>query len=352
MAPSNSAPKPAPAPKSAPRLGGKSESRAARRGGAWASLLVSLCSLVGCRSSEASEDGVEPVEAPIPASSLGVPADFTGPIDPDWPPSDPATHHVELEAARLYRELYRLGKKPPRGDSLLVGSSPHLFAEEGRIGDFDYLEVIVGDIRNPDAAMPLVVLLHGRGGKPSIPRRLLGGKSPIRLFLPRAPDRLGEGYTWLAARTLDHQEQLLGRSLAGRVDQLMPAIEAFAKLRPTRGRPLVVGFSQGGILAYALGLRYPRFFGAVYPIAAWVPDEFVPERLPERSPPFFARHGGADDIVPAALGRATAKRLRARGFEIHYLEEPGVGHVVTDSMTEGVQRDIYQYLFSGHDLRR
>lgn len=332
------------------------EASSARDSSRWrlsfASLLLGLSSLVGCRSSEASEDGVEAVEPPIPASSLGVPPEFTGPIDPDWPPSDPATHEIELRAARLYREQLHLGRRPPRGGSLLAGSSSQLFAEEGRIGEFDYLEVIVGDMKNPDASMPLVVLLHGRGGKPTIPRRLIAGKTPVRVFMPRAPDRLGDGFTWLAARTLDHHEQLLGRSLAGRVDQLMPAIEAYAKLRPTKGRPLVVGFSQGAILAYALALRYPRFFGAAYPIAGWIPDELIPEQLPPRTPPIFARHGGADPVVPSELGRGTAKKLRARGFEIHYTEEPGVGHVVTDTMNEGVQRDIYQYLFPTTELRR
>ncbi|HSC86114.1 MAG TPA: hypothetical protein VLC09_02540 [Polyangiaceae bacterium] len=308
--------------------------------------LSSLGTLFGCGQEKAEE---KPLPPPIPTSQLPIPADFTGPIDPDWPPSDPSTHELNLAAARLYRKALAEGRQPPRGEPLLPGARSDVFVEEGRFGDFDYLEVVVGNFAHPDEPMPLVVLLHGRGGKPTIPRLMLPGKAPIRIFIPRAPDRLGDGYTWLAARTLDNQEQLLGRSLAGRVDQLAPLIDAFARYRKTRGRPIVAGFSQGALLTYGLAIRYPHRIAAAFPLAGWLPPELVPSRAPKGAPPIFARHGGKDDVVATRLGVETARLLKTRGYEVHYSEDPSAGHVVSEAMSRGAQKDLYRFLFAASE---
>ena len=45
--------------------------------------------------------------------------------------------------------------------------------------------------------------------------------------------------------------------------------------RPTEGRALVAGFSQGGMLTFGLALHHPDLFDGAYPIAGWFPLHLV-----------------------------------------------------------------------------
>jgi len=280
-----------------------------------------------------------------PKRDVEPPPDFLGPIDPEWPPRQDVELEVELRASRLLRE--RLGA---RQESIDVKTPPAdrirgLFVETGKIGPFSYLEVIVGRPVHPDDPLPLVVLLHGRGNRPQVPKGPLSASVPFRMFLPQAPDPLGDGYTWLATPTSDPDAQLFARSLAGRADQLAPAIEAFRRLRPTLGKPILIGFSQGGILSYALATRFPEHFGAAFPLAAWLPPPLYPQpRKGESFPYIFAQHGSADSIVPESRARQTVQALRARGLHVDFREAKDVGHVVAPAMADEVRRAVRRIL--------
>jgi phospholipase/carboxylesterase len=233
-------------------------------------------------------------------------------------------------------------------EPLIEGDVPDVFAHQGHIGDFDYIEAILGEVDSIDEELPLVVLLHGRGGRPSIPHRGMAGEPAVRLFIPRAPDRLGDhGFTWLATWTTSGNTELLARSLAGRVDELMPAIEAFIALRPTRGKPVVAGFSQGAIMTYGLVTRYPQKFAAGFPIAGWLPEQMLPE-APQADvtyPLIRAMHGTADETVPFDFGRQTYQSLRGLGYPVEWTEVPGVAHETTPEMGQQVRGWIGQVLF-------
>jgi phospholipase/carboxylesterase len=166
------------------------------------------------------------------------------------------------------------------------------------------------------------------------------------MFLPQAPDPLGDGYTWLANPTNDPDTQLFARSLAGRADQLAPVIEAFRRLRPTLGKPILVGFSQGGIMSYALATRFPHHFSAAFPISAWLPPVLYPDRTKKSQtfPYLFAQHGSVDEVVPTAKGRGTVTALRSRGLHVDYREAPGVGHAVSKEMADEVRRAVRRIL--------
>jgi len=304
-----------------------------------------LLPLLGCRSGEAKDHELPPVVLE-PKRVVAPPSDYLGPIDPEWPPRRNVELDVELRASKLLRERLGarggpIGKPVPRAAGVRG-----LFVESGKIGPFSYLEVIVGRPVHPDDPLPLVVLLHGRGNRPQIPQGPLEASVPFRMFLPQAPDALGDGYTWLAAPTNDPDAQLFARSLSGRADQLAPAIEAFRRLRPTLGKPILIGFSQGGILSYALATRFPHHFGAAFPIAAWLPPALYPERKKQQRefPYIFAQHGGADSVVPFANGRETVTALRARGLHVDFRESPGVGHIVSKDMSDEVRRAVRRIL--------
>lgn len=280
-----------------------------------------------------------------PLAALDIPSDYHGPIDPQWPLSRSDDVAIELSANRLVlRRLESNEWKKPKGAPLITVDISGVHAEEGRIGGFDYMEVVLGHTDGPDEALPLVVLLHGRGGRPTIPEGPHLFDQPVRLFIPRGPDHLKDGYHWLATWTNSGKDELLARSLAARTDQLVVAIKAFRELRPTQGKPIVVGFSQGGILSYGLAMRHPKDFSAAFPISGWLPPALLPQKLDESfSYPFIhALHGSEDLIVPTMKDRDSILSLRRLGIFAEFTELPGVGHVVTPEMNEIVRKWVHQ----------
>ncbi len=63
----------------------------------------------------------------------------------------------------------------------------------------------------------------------------------------------------------------VGQGILRAAAALAAAIERVAAERPTRGKAIVTGFSQGGALTFALALHHPRVVGAAFPMGGWVP---------------------------------------------------------------------------------
>lgn len=303
-----------------------------------APLLLGSCGYFG----EEAQKNDAP-ELKEPKKELTLPPEYTGPIDPEWPPSRPGSIEVALEASRIYRQSLAGGGVPQKPNYQVDGQG--YYVEKGKVGDFNYIEVVLGKNAHPDHPMPLIVILHGRGGRPTIPHGPYDTQMPLRLFIPQGPDRLGDGYNWLATWTNAGEPQLLARSLSARVDQLVAAIRAFRALRPTLGRPIVMGFSQGGILSFTLATRYPNDFAAAFPIAGFLPPALYPEpKRGQKFPYIFAQHGGADKTVPTAYGRDTAQALRARGLRVDFREVPAVGHIVSPSMSRELRIALKRFV--------
>jgi phospholipase/carboxylesterase len=157
---------------------------------------------------------------------------------------------------------------------------------------------------------------------------------PIRVFIPRAPDRLAPGYTWLPTYVRSGQLDLFTSSLAAMASRLAEAIRTFVEIRPTLGKPIVVGFSQGGHLAWALAVLHPDVVGTAFPFAGWLPVGLVPDHLLDGVvyPTIHAMHGTEDYPVPIEPTRETARALVDRGLSVDLVEIDGAGHEMTPAM--------------------
>ncbi len=177
-------------------------------------------------------------------------------------------------------------------------------------------EVVLGRT-DVDAELPLVVQFHGRGSRPKIPIGDHANTPPVRLMLPWAPDPLGRGYTWFPLSITEGRDKVLGHHIEDRVRQLAHVIKRFTYLRPTEGRPLVAGFSQGGMLTFGLALMRPDLVDAAFPLAGWLPPYLVDRYVDESRtyPPIRALHGDGDPVVPLAGTRALIDRLRDLGVD-------------------------------------
>ena len=92
------------------------------------------------------------------------------------------------------------------------------------------------------------------------------------------------------------------------------------------------GFSQGGVMSYAVGL------GAGRPVPAGIlaMSSFIPRFESNEWEPAFARrpqlpiahvHGVNDPVIPVDFGRDARERIEGAGLPLLYREFPGGHHV-------------------------
>lgn len=180
--------------------------------------------------------------------------------------------------------------------------------------------------------LPLIVGLHGLGDVPERFLELLRAL-PLRarLAAARALTPYAQGYAWLRPsrpRNIDEHAQSVQQAAA----RLAPALAALAAARPTCGLPIVIGFSQGAMVAYGLAASPRPVLGAVFPIAGYLPPSLIPARAPAAAPRIVALHGAADSVVGIREDEGSVRGLERAGYSIELRRYPGIDHQVSPQM--------------------
>ena len=114
------------------------------------------------------------------------------------------------------------------------------------------------------------------------------------------------------------------------VEDARQFIDAAVRRYPVDANKLIVlGFSQGGVIAYALALSEPERFAGLVALSSWLPAQ-VMEALPPRSYDRLTtliHHGSRDDLIEAARGRESVERLRSLRVPVTY-REFDMGHEI------------------------
>jgi len=196
----------------------------------------------------------------------------------------------------------------------------------------EYVERLTGGA-SPDEPLPLLVAMHGLGDRPESFAELYAGLGvKARVIALRAPDPWGEGFSWFPFRANDGDE-LRSRGIAGASERVVAMLGVLETRRPTRGKPVVTGFSQGGMLSFAIAARHPERVRAAFPIGGVLPQPLWPALDAGRpSVRIVALHGEADERVPLAPTRAGVEALVARGFDARLEGFPGVGHQIPPAL--------------------
>jgi phospholipase/carboxylesterase len=173
----------------------------------------------------------------------------------------------------------------------------------------------------------LLVLFHGRGADERDLFPLLDALDPERRLLgvtPRGPLSLPPGGAhWYAFYRLGHPEpETFSETFAGVAAWL-------DELGFPPERTVLGGFSQGGVMTYALGLAD----GRPRPAAMIALSSFMPSvpgfelDLEPPLPPVAIGHGTYDDVIGVEWGRAAHDVLTKAGADVLYRESP-IGHAV------------------------
>ncbi len=84
---------------------------------------------------------------------------------------------------------------------------------------------------------------------------------------------------------------------------------------------LLVGFSQGGVLALHTGLRFNQQLAGIVALSAYLPTlNSLPNQRAQANnyTPIFMAHGIIDSIVAIESGKAAFDGLKALGYDIHW----------------------------------
>jgi len=152
-----------------------------------------------------------------------------------------------------------------------------------------------------------------------------------RLILPYGHP-YGGMYIWYDSV----REDVAAPLVTTEADRIAAAIAALVAARPTVGKPLVTGFSQGGIMTFALAVTHPEALAAAFPIGGLLPPSLYPsaalssEPRSVTLPPVAAFHGASDLAAPTQGARASIAELRRAGYTAELREYAGVAHDISD----------------------
>ncbi len=181
---------------------------------------------------------------------------------------------------------------------------------------------------------PLLLLLHGYGSNeedlfsfaPELP-------DDYYVISARAPYEMMYGsYAWYAINFDADENKFsdVGQARASRdiialfIDELV-ANYAIDALDVT-----LIGFSQGCILSYAVGLSYPEKVQRIVAMSGYLNTEIAVDDYKDNNfetLKIFASHGTVDQVIPIEWARKSIPVIEDLGIAIVYKEYP-VGHGV------------------------
>ena len=178
---------------------------------------------------------------------------------------------------------------------------------------------------------PLLLLLHGYGSNENDLFVFAEYLHPSLLVVSlRAPYNLPiMGHAWYSihfdaeqGKWSDDKEAIGSREL------ILQFLDELLKIHPYhKSQVHLLGFSQGAILSYALGLTYPKCFASVIALSGYLNENITQLPQPEDAPALYAAHGSMDEVVPFEWGKRSAELLKQKGFVIQFDSFP-LGHTV------------------------
>ena len=180
----------------------------------------------------------------------------------------------------------------------------------------------------------LVFLIHGYGSNGddliSLARLIQPALPDAAFVAPNAPSqipRMAAAYQWWPIETFSMAERAAGASAAA------PGLDAFitqalAQADLPSNRALLIGFSQGTMMALHVGLRRQLPVAGIVGISGMlVAAERLQAEIRSR-PPVLLIHGTEDDVVPFNSMNLASAALTAAGVGVETHSSSGVGHSI------------------------
>jgi phospholipase/carboxylesterase len=198
-----------------------------------------------------------------------------------------------------------------------------------------------------DGPHPTIIALHGWGASAhdlfGLAPHLHGGQAIVLcpqgpVTLQVAPGMLG--YGWFPITTGAPPDPA---AFAAAAELIREFIDEAVKHYPIdRERLVIMGFSQGGVMAYDLVLREPARFAALVAMSSWLPNDLANQLEPSDAHarlPVMVTHGTRDPIIGIDRARDSRDRLVQMGVDAAYRE-----YEMEHSISADALRDIVAWL--------
>ncbi|MEN3337888.1 MAG: phospholipase/carboxylesterase [Acidobacteriota bacterium] len=195
-------------------------------------------------------------------------------------------------------------------------------------------------------ATGLVVLLHGHRSNGHdlihLARQVQPVLPEVAFAAPDGPQAIGAGRRWFELTSPD--PAVIWRGAVGARRSLDRFLDAERdRLGITDKQIVLVGFSQGAVMALHVGLRRPALAGIIG-YAGFLAGQDQLGDITAR-PPITLVHGDKDGIVPVQAMHAAAAALKHAGLSVTTHVVRGLGHSINlQGVMAGVQA-IQQALF-------
>jgi len=193
-----------------------------------------------------------------------------------------------------------------------------------------------------------ILWLHGLGADgndfaPIVPELVDPAWPALRFVFPHAPVRpvtinggmpMRAWYDIRGARIEDKQDEAGVRASLVDLDALV-AREGERGIAPAH--VLLAGFSQGGAIVLAGGLRQPRRLAGIVALSTYLPlhELTAAERSAESAGlPIFMAHGSHDPVVPEPLGAMSRDVLRSLGHPVDWHSYPMAHQVCAQEIAD------------------
>lgn len=196
-----------------------------------------------------------------------------------------------------------------------------------------------------DGPFPTVIALHGWGASAhdllGLAPLLHGGKALVlcpqgAVEVTIGPGIMGHGWFPLVPGKPPDPEEFRKGARALRSF----FAEARERYPVDPERVVLLGFSQGGAMAYEWALSEPTSVAGLVALATWLPGplaDAVGTRPEQARLPVLVLHGTQDTMVSVDMARASRERLRDFGVRLMY-RELEMGHELTREALQIITR--------------
>lgn len=195
-------------------------------------------------------------------------------------------------------------------------------------------------------AKACVIWLHGLGAdgydfQPIIPYLKLAQEDNVRFLFPHAevmPVTVNGGMpmrAWYDILEMNIDRKVDKTSLIKSSERIAALIEEQIAQGISADKIILIGFSQGGAVAYHTSLCYPTPLAGLVALSTYLAteDEIKDKRHTANADiAIWIAHGSHDDVVPSVLGENATAALQAMGYNPQWLTYPMAHEVCIEEM--------------------
>lgn len=189
-----------------------------------------------------------------------------------------------------------------------------------------------------EALWPMIVHLHGGGGRGTDPERLR-----VYPLVQRIDEEPGFPFVVLTPQCPLGRPGPFGDLWTEHAELVLATLDrVIAQHRIDPNRIYLLGHSMGGYGSWYLAHRAPERFAAIAPISG-LGATWWTYRIAEAGIPVWVFHGEQDEVVPISEAERMVTALEEAGGEVRFTRYPDGGHV----LREPIRGDaLFEWLLS------